>query len=212
MNSKARLGFFAFAFLVFLTTQSFGTNVTWGYILVYSFPTDGVPSALEITASGLALDVPVFGGSWEANCFFCDHGTVVDVGGYAAGTDLGVGFASNFGVVDWGNPNAPYQSVLSFAGPSIWLNHGAGLYTTSFSFTGALCGFDPATGTCVVDLPYLTGEGTVSADAEEPYGPDGPLYVDAFGYGFETPEPGTLALFGSGVVGLAGALRRKLKR
>ena len=211
MKSKARIGFFALVVLVLPSTQSFGTNVTGGYFTVYSGPFGGFPDALVITAGGLNLYVPVRGDYWPANCFFCDPGTVVSVSGGAVGTELGVGDASNFGVVDWGNPDVPYESEIFFTAPSMWLNHGAGLYTVPFSFTGALCGFDPGTGTCVVDLPYLTGEGMVDASAEEPYGLGGPLYVDAFGYGFQTPEPGTLALFGSGVVGLAGVIRRKLE-
>ena len=210
MKSKARIVFFALVALVSLGTLSFGTTVTSGLFLVFSGLSGGQPGDLVVTAGGFNLYVPVVGGYWAANCFFCDPGTVVNIGGYAAGTDLALGFANGL-LVDWGNPNAPYQSVLSFTGPSIWLNHGAGIYSAPFSFTGALCGFDPGTGTCMVDLPYLSGQGTVSAAAEEPYGPNGPLYVDAFGYAFQTPEPGTLALFGSGVVGLAGVIRRKLK-
>ena len=94
----------------------------------------------------------------------------------------------------------------------MWLNHGAGSYTAPFAFSGALCGFDPGTGTCMVDLPDLSGQGTVFAFAEE-RDMNGPvLFVDSFFYEFQTPEPGTLALFGSGVVGLAGLMRRKLSR
>ena len=32
--------------------------------------------------------VPVTGGNWAANCYLCAPGTVVDISGYAAGTDL----------------------------------------------------------------------------------------------------------------------------
>lgn len=53
-------------------------------------------------------------------------------------------------------------------GPPILRNHGAGLYTGTFTFTGALCGTDflPGNRPCLVEfpltpLPGLTGAGTV---------------------------------------------------
>jgi len=209
MKSKARIVFFALAFLAFLSSQSFATNVTSGSFVVFSFPSGGAPGELFLTAGGFNLYVPVTGGSWAANCFFCAPGTVVDIGGSGAGPDLGPGFGNGL-LVEWGNPNAPYQSVISFVGAGMSLNHGAGLCTVPFSFSGQLCGFDPGTGTCLVDLPNLNGQGTVSAFAEDRG--NNTLFVDTFGYAFQTPEPGTLALFGSGVVGLAGWMRRKLNR
>jgi len=210
MKLKARIVVFALVFLAFLSTQSFGTAVTSGYLQVFSFWSGGQPAEFYATAGGFRLYIPVNGGNWAANCYFCAPGTIVDISGYAAGTDLGPGFANGL-LVEWGNANAPYQSVISFTGPSIWLNHGAGSYTAPISFSGALCGFDPGTGTCVVDLPDLSGQGTVFAFAEE-RDLNGPvLFVDSFIYELQTPEPGTLALFGSGVVGLAGLIRRELK-
>jgi hypothetical protein len=208
MKSKARIVVCLLVFLAFLSTQSFGTAVTSGYLQVFSFWSGGQPAEFYATAGGFRLYIPVNGGNWAANCYFCAPWTIVDISGYAAGTDLGPGFANGV-YVEWGNPNAPYQSVISFTGPSIWLNHGAGSYTAPISFSGALCGFDPGTGTCVVDLPDLSGQGTVFAFAEDRG--NGLLFVDTFDYGFQTPEPGTLALFGSGVVGLAGLIWRKLE-
>ena len=211
MKSKARIVFFALVFLAFLSSQSFATNVTGGYFQVYSFWSGGQPGELFLTAGGFYLYIPVIDGNWAANCYFCAPWTVVDISGYAAGTDLGPGFANGL-LVEWGDANAPYQSVISFTGPSIWLNHGAGSYTAPFSFSGALCGFDPGTGTCVVDLPNLNGQGTVFAFADQRDMNGQVLFVDSFIYEFQTPEPGTLALFGSGVVGLAALMRRKLNR
>jgi len=210
MKSKARIVFFAFVFLAYLSSQSFGTTtVTSGTFLVFSTYLGGAPSVLSVTAGGFGLYVPVGGHYWQANCFYCAPGTVVHISGSAAGTDLGPGFANGLSV-DWGNPNAPYESVISFTGPDIRLNHGAGNYIVPFSFSGALCGFDPGTGTCVVNLPYLSGQGTMEAVTEDRW--NGTLFVDTFGYAFQTPEPGALALFGSGVVGLAGLIRRKIDR
>jgi len=210
MKSKARIVFLALVFLAFLSSQSFGTTVTSGEFQVFSTDLGGAPGDFIVMAGGFSLYVPVRGPYWPANCFFCTPGTVVDISGAAVGTDLLPGFASGVGLADWGNPNVPYESVISFTGPAIRLNHGAGIYTVPFSFSGALCGFDPGTGTCVVNLPYLSGQGTVDAFAEERY--DGALFfVDTFDYAFQTPEPGTLALFGSGVIGLAGLIQRQLK-
>lgn len=208
MRSKAQVGIYVLVLLAFLSTQCFGTNVTSGNFVVFSGPfPSGFPDALFANGSGFSVFVPVISGFWAANCFFCADGTVVDISGGAVGTDLAPGFVNGM-MVDWGNPNAPYQSTISFSGPGIALNHGMGNYSAPFTFSASLCGFDSNTDTCVVNLD-LSGQGTVFAFAEDRG--NGLLFVDQFDYLFQTPEVGTLVLFASGVVGLAGTSRRKLK-
>ena len=209
MKSRLPIGLIALFFLFILTTQAFATVVTSGTFQV--FP-GGIPGDFNLTADGFSLIWGgVMSGSWAANCFPCAPGTVMSIDGNAVGTDFGMGatFGSKpNGSLDFGNVNAPYPSVFSFSGPPIVLNHGAGIYDVPFSFNGALCGFDVATWTCFVDLPNLTGSGGVQADVEED---NGLLYVDNVIYVFNTPEPATLTLLGSGILGVCGLLRRKLR-
>jgi len=60
------------------------------------------------------------------------------------------------------------------------------------------------TGTDTTRAYCLTGGGCLGAN--------GGALVTTFGTATTTPEPGTLALLGSGLVGLAGVLRRKISR
>jgi PEP-CTERM motif len=61
---------------------------------------------------------------------------------------------------------------------------------------------------CTVDLPNLTGSGIVTVELAPIVGSPN-LYVSEEFYTF-TPEPSSLLLFGSGALGVAGVLRRKL--
>ena len=61
---------------------------------------------------------------------------------------------------------------------------------------------------CTVDLPNLTGSGIVTVVLSPIVGSTN-LYVREEYYTF-TPEPSSLLLFGSGALGLANILRRKL--
>jgi len=57
-------------------SQSFATTVTSSYLQVFSFWSGDQPGEFSLTAGGFALYVPVTGGNWAANCYFCAPGTV----------------------------------------------------------------------------------------------------------------------------------------
>ena len=50
--------------------------LTSSYFQVFSFWSGGQPGEFSLTAGGFALYVPVTGGNWAANCYFCAPGTV----------------------------------------------------------------------------------------------------------------------------------------
>jgi hypothetical protein len=88
-------------------------------------------------------------------------------------------------------------TVVVFTGYDVWGNGPAPINNWG-TFTGTVGDFNSTP-----DLPS-------SEDDDLP----GPAYYggNAMIGGGETPEPGSLLLFGSGLLGLAGVLRRKLRR
>ncbi|MGP8225621.1 MAG: DUF4082 domain-containing protein [Terracidiphilus sp.] len=87
-------------------------------------------------------------------------------------------------------------TVVVFTGTDVWGNGPAPIKNWG-TFTGTVGDFNSS-----LDLP--SGE-----DDDLP----GPAYYGGNAMiGGETPEPGSLLLFGSGLLGMAGMLRRKLRR
>jgi hypothetical protein len=120
------------------------------------------------------------------------------------------------------NRGADYSFFATFSG-------GKNLFP-SFTIGGVPFVFKPNNGNLLVEIfaagqPYQPNNGkfgfeeadfsgsVVSRAAATPnfdYGPFHVGLVTTFGTGTPTPEPGTLAMFGSGIFGLAGILRRKI--
>jgi hypothetical protein len=157
-------------------------------------------------------------GSWPSCLAGCLPGTLLSVDGGVEGNDFGQGTATvgttYFPFVDWGDLFSEPGSLFLVTGPPIMLGDDGGTYTGTFSFTGNLCGtldhgnpFHP----CVVDLPALTGTGEVLMDMGS-FVNNGQIYLNVTQatYMFTTPEPSSLMLLGSGVLGLAGVIRRKI--
>ena len=194
---------------------AFGTAITSGSIFIQYFPSSGT---FNLAGRNFAVDGVFDLGNWgPAHCFWCDPGTVIDVGSVQSGTDFRNGSATIDGVsypnVLWGSLDNLGPSLFLAAGPGIVLDHGAGMYFGTFTFTGMLCGATDFTGVCTVDLPFLAGSGTVAVKIIS-WDIDGRTYLnfDEATYTFATPEPASIVLLGTAVIGLSGMLRRGVFR
>jgi hypothetical protein len=116
---------------------------------------------------------------------------------------------SGIGGFDGDGPWAPGTSCTVVGGqpypcltPSIATNPG--------DYSGSLTTFPTYSANSVTvsfDTPLATGGGSAYFGLEEP-----PSTGVTIGSINPTPEPGTLVLFGSGLIGLAGVLRRRLAK
>ena len=212
-SSKISISFAWMAVLVLLTTYLGASTITAGYIDV---PYSGYPGTFSLSGSGFTVDGRFYpdGGVWEAlYCRGCAPGTPVGVYGTQLGNDFSGGSATIWGhffpSVNWGDFYAAGPSEFLLNGPDIVLGSGAGTYRGTFSFGGLLCGTDPQVfeipNPCIVNLG-MNGTGIVSIDVSEV---NGLLMVDRVTYAFTTPEPSTLALLGSAVLGFGAAFRAR---
>ncbi|MGA8867816.1 MAG: PEP-CTERM sorting domain-containing protein [Candidatus Sulfotelmatobacter sp.] len=124
--------------------------------------------------------------------------------------DMGGTFASGgtFSIAGNGSDGLPSGSIFSgtFSGPVTWtlvtLANGTHNYTLTGSLTGTWYNGATVNG-ATVQLTINTGKGLFNGSTTISSG-DTNIVTSV-------PEPGTLGLLGTGLVGLAGVLRRKFK-
>ncbi|HEY4899793.1 MAG TPA: PEP-CTERM sorting domain-containing protein [Terriglobales bacterium] len=203
-------------------TQLFGSQVvTSGYICCMDLSNSYNAAFFELSGSGFdvtgSFEDPGGGQHWGVGyCYTCQPGTSLGVWGSTGGQDFNGGTATigsiPYSNVWWWNPFAwNLYSEFHITGPPLPLT-GPGTFRGTFSFTGFLCGtFTDTDTSCIINLPSLTGNGIVTVDVIPSVDGNGQpaLMVSKAGYTF-TPEPASWLLFGSGALGLAAALQRKL--
>jgi len=125
---------------------------------------------------------------------------------------MGGTFASggSFTITGNGSNGLPNGTIFSgsFSGPVTWtlvtLANGTHNYTLTGNLSGVLTGSGASNGV-TVQLTVNTGKGFFNGSVGLS---SGDTNVSS---GLVTPEPGTLGLLGTGLVGVAGLMRRKTK-
>jgi hypothetical protein len=174
----------------------------------------------DFSISGVVRGRWDFGQDWcpgMPGC--CDPGDSVRVSGYVSGDTMSVSSATVDGItyppLIWMSLMHPGPTYLRVTGDPITLGSGPGVYTSTFSLEGALCGILPGSSgypePCEVALRPLSGIGIVAMTFVE--GEGGSLRYAGATHTF-IPEPSTLVLTAAGLalVIAAGLRRRRLRR